>query len=32
MKFMWNIAAYNKMKNVGSVKHGLENSNAPDYF
>ena len=27
-----NLAAYDKMKNVGSVKHGLENSNAPDYF
>ena len=26
------LAAYDKMKNVGSVKHGLENSNAPDYF
>jgi carbamoyl-phosphate synthase large subunit len=25
-------AAYEKLKNVGSVKHGLENSNAPDYF
>jgi carbamoyl-phosphate synthase large subunit len=26
------LAAYEKLKSVGSVKHGLENSNAPDYF
>jgi carbamoyl-phosphate synthase large subunit len=26
------LAAYEKLKNVGSVKQGLENSNAPGYF
>jgi carbamoyl-phosphate synthase large subunit len=26
------LAAYEKLKNVGSVKEGLKNSNVPDYF
>jgi carbamoyl-phosphate synthase large subunit len=26
------LAAYEKLKNVGSIKEGLENSNVPDYF
>jgi hypothetical protein len=26
------LEAYQNLKRVGSVKQGLENSNAPDYF